>query len=494
MKFKIIDKIGLFFFFILHFIMYFNSRPCFASELSNSNLNNKINIIDNDMNNTKINERYNIETFKLDNGMRVVLNEDKSSNLIAHYVVYNVGGLQDFHGKAGIAHFLEHMMFKSTKNFEKDKLKKFFNDNGVFFNAGTGYEITVYYEIFIKELLEKIMIFESDRMQNLVLKEEEINIERDVIKEERRMRVDNVLLSSFIEKLQSIHYNNSYYGASLIGLMSDLNNIKLYDLENFYKQYYDPSNATLVLSGNISKEEAEILSSKYYGKLENRIDPSFLSKHSLQTNPLELVKNKTQDKFYLDIKTDKAKSPTYIQIFSAPTLRSNQEIDQKSALALDILIFLLKEGKKMLFSEFVENEKIASNIFIVYDSFGEDFYPLKLIVNSTSNDNFKIIEEKLYDFFKNKLNDLLTDELVEKTARMIGIDYIYSMDNIENRAQFISYAALVKNIQDPGKFLNDYPNLLFSVTKQDITNIVEKVFLNGPSTIGRILEDNSPSV
>jgi zinc protease len=433
---------------------------------------------------------YKIESFILGNGMRIVLNQDHSTNLISHYVVYNVGGLQDFHGKAGIAHFLEHMMFKSTKNFKEGELTKFFNDNGVSFNAGTGYELTVYYATFVSHLLENIMNFESDRMQNLILKEDEINIERNVIKEERRMRVENVITRSFLEKLEAIQYDSSYYGASLIGLMSDLDNIKIDDLQDFYDQYYDPSNATLILSGNIDLEKAKDLSEKYYGKLINRTKKNFIKDRSINIKLLELIKTKIGQTFYLDLKSDKAKSPTYIQVFSAPTLRSESENSLKLALALDILIKILKESKGMIYSELVEKQKIASNLNIYYDSFGEDYYPLKILINSDKNKGLDVFEEKIHSFFANDLKNLLTDEKIKKTARIIGINHLYAMDNLENRAEFISYAALVKQIQDPGEFLNEYPKLLFEITKDDILKVADEVFIKGPSTIGKILAKN----
>ncbi len=432
-------------------------------------------------------EMYKVENFVLKNGMRLIVNEDNSTNLISHYIVYNVGGIQDFHGKAGIAHFLEHMMFKSTKNFKEGDLTKFFNNNGVIFNAGTGKELTVYYETAENYLLEDLMKFESDRMQNLILKKDEIDNERNVIKEERRMRVDNVPIRGFIEKLEAVHYDSEYYGASLIGLMSDLDNIKEIDLENFYKQYYDPSNATLILSGNVSAKNASQLAEKYYGVLENRIDKDFSEKHSPKINPADLVKTKISDRFYLDLKSENVKSPTYIQVFCAPTLRS-KERDLKPALALDILAFLLKEGKDMLFSEFVEKQKIASDVSMIYESFGGDFYPLKLILIAKKNDDLNFFEEKIKSFFQNDLSKILNDEIVEKTARIMGIDHIYNMDILENRAEFISYAALVEKIENPGEFLNQYPRLLLDVKKEDILKVASDVFLKGPSTIGKLFE------
>ncbi len=139
----------------------------------------------------------------------------------------------------------------------------------------------------------------------------------------------------------------------------------------------------------------------------------------------------------------------------------------KYALALDILVFLLKEGKGMMFSEFVEKQKISSNLYILYDSFGADLYPLKIILNTKENDQLYQIEEKILDFFKNTIINKITDQEIERAARIIGIDYIYSMDDISSRAQFISYAALIKGIKNPGEFLNQYPKLLFTIKKDD---------------------------
>ena len=141
----------------------------------------------------------NIHYAVLANGMRVVIIKKDFQNIISHSIFYDVGGLNDFFGKAGLAHFLEHLMFRSTVNQKSGNLINFFDRNGVRYNAGTSFEFTVYYEVARRELLADLMRFESDRMMNLILKDDEITKERAIVKEERRMRVDDVPEEKFLE-------------------------------------------------------------------------------------------------------------------------------------------------------------------------------------------------------------------------------------------------------------------------------------------------------
>lgn len=432
------------------------------------------------------------EMFILPNKMRVLVMSDPQASLVAHYVFYDVGGLNDFHGKAGIAHFLEHLMFKDTKNNPEGTLINFLNSGGASFNAGTGYELTVYYETLAPELLERIMELEADRMQNVIFDEKKINTERDVIKEERMLRVDNTIDRAFLEKLSAIHYNNVYYGASLIGSMNDLDNIKMYDLENFYKQYYDPSNAILVLSGNVSIELAKELAQKYYGVLPNRVQEDFFEKTSIKIDPKQLIADKIEKKFELAMTSEKVKSPTYFQVFSAPTLQT-AETGLKDGLAMELLNFLLKEGKGMLFSELLEKQKKVSNISISYNMFGKDYTPLLVKANTLTQDGLHDLKDDIINFFNNAKN-LITDEMVRETARMLSIDYIYLMDDLEDRAEILGELALVKEIKDPHKFMQNLVSEFNKITAADLHILIDKVFINGYTCVGRLYPANEMQV
>lgn len=222
----------------------------------------------------------NVTSFELDNGLEVVVVENRRAPVVVHMVWYRVGAADEPPGKSGIAHYLEHLMFKATDELASGELSDTVNRNGGSDNAFTSIDHTGYFQRIASDRLELVMRMEASRMDGLALVEEDIATERDVVIEERNQRIENDPGALFSEQMRAAQYLNHPYGIPIIGWKHEANALTLEDAVSFYKAHYGPNNAVLVVAGDASPEEVRELAEKYYGvippnpkiKLRDRVD------------------------------------------------------------------------------------------------------------------------------------------------------------------------------------------------------------------------------
>ena len=242
----LIKKRNLFFYFmcILSLILIFSSAAAANIEL----------------------EQPEYQSFKLDNGLEVMVFPDHSIPLLRYSIYYNVGSIDEVEGETGISHFLEHLMFLGTDNLPEGEIDDLISSVGGQLNAATSYDYTYYYHEVPSSMLELVMALESDRMKNLSFNEQEINREREVIKQERRMRTENNIFARGFEEIKAHAFEDSYLEHDVIGWMEDINSISPQELENYYQRYYAPDNALIVVSGDVEAEAVKNLAEKYYAE------------------------------------------------------------------------------------------------------------------------------------------------------------------------------------------------------------------------------------
>lgn len=223
-------------------------------------------------NNLKIN--FPVVKYKLQNGLTVLLHEDHTVPLISYHTWYRVGSRDEAPGITGSAHMLEHMMFKGSKKYPGKNFDRLLHENGITNNAFTTYDYTGFYESLPSSKLEMMMDIEVDRMSNLELSQADLLSEREVVKEERRWRIDNNPMGLLMEMVMSTVFKTSNYRWPVIGTMADISNYKIETLREFHSTYYVPNNAILVLAGDFKTTEAKRLIEKYYGPLASRPLPT----------------------------------------------------------------------------------------------------------------------------------------------------------------------------------------------------------------------------
>jgi zinc protease len=209
-----------------------------------------------------------VSEFRLANGLDVVVVPDRRTPVVTHMVWYRVGSADEPRGRAGIAHFLEHLMFKGTKNHPEGEFSRVVAELGGEENAFTSNDYTAYFQRVAKEHLPTMMAFEADRMRNLVLADPSVYSERDVVLEERRMRVDSVPASQLGEAMTAALFVNHPYGMPVIGWKSEIEQYSREDALAFYRRFYAPNNAILVVAGDVTADEVRRLADDTYGKLD----------------------------------------------------------------------------------------------------------------------------------------------------------------------------------------------------------------------------------
>jgi len=211
--------------------------------------------------------KLDLKEYRLKNGLRLILCEDHSSPIISFQVWYNVGSRNEKPGTTGISHLFEHMMFKGSKNVEPEEHGRIIQQYGGTDNAFTARDMTAYFENLPSSQLELAVRLEADRMAHLRLTADTLTSEREVVKEERRMRVDNSLIGKLSEALYSTAFTRHPYRWPVIGWMSDIDSISLEDCKAFYSSYYAPNNATIILVGDIDFQETISIVEKYFGNI-----------------------------------------------------------------------------------------------------------------------------------------------------------------------------------------------------------------------------------
>ena len=206
---------------------------------------------------------------KLDNGMDVVVIPDHRAPVVTHMVWYRVGAADEQPGVSGIAHFLEHLMFKATENMASGEFSKTIARLGGQDNAFTSQDVTAYFQRIARDRLPTVMKMEAERMTKLRLEEKEVLTERDVIKEERRSRTDNNPSSILAEEMNAALYQSHPYGIPIIGWMHEIGDLTREDALSFYRRHYAPNNAILIVAGDVTLDEVLKLASDTYAKVPN---------------------------------------------------------------------------------------------------------------------------------------------------------------------------------------------------------------------------------
>jgi zinc protease len=423
--------------------------------------------------------KYNIEHYKIDNGLEVILIPNKRVPAVMHMLWYYVGGMNEKLGKTGLAHYLEHLLFHGTVKYPKDYLDDFVSSIGGSHNAFTSYDFTAYYQTIPKKYLEDVMDIEADRMRNIVLEPEQTIIERKIVLEERLMRRDNAPRAVLSEKLrESIFGKNNPYGRPLIGYEDDIANLTYDDALEFYNKYYYPNNAVLVIAGDIDINNVKNLVTKYYAPIKTG-----------GTKAFHKVKEVTHVKNKLVTHEDKNSSNLEISVvYLAPSALSKEN---NHVYSLAISSYLLAEHKNsILFKRLVTEEDIALSISSNYSdlSRGQTFFEISVIAKDVAYKEriIQIINEELV---KLKTARIKSDEL-ERAKSLFLIESLYSKESYKSLAYIIGMnyvtGVSLENI------LNWDKNISL-VKSKDINKAAKFVFKDENKAIGLLIpkgEDN----
>ena len=413
---------------------------------------------------------FNAKSFELRNGLKVIVIENKRAPVVAQMLWYNFGSGVEENGKSGLAHFMEHLMFKGTKKFPDSYYSDFISKIGGSENAFTSYDYTAYYQVFPKYELEKIMQMESDRMVNLTLTKENVEIEKKVILEERFQRVESDPSAKLDESMRSILFPNHYYGRPIIGWKHEIENLGFDDVINFYKKYYIPNNATLVLSGDVDFENVKKLSKKYFGKrkkgtpliYENIIDPK------LETSVMVKMRHPT------------VKQNIWKKFYRVISYKSSI----RESLALEIGLKILASGSSsILYENLVNKKKVFSAVGGYYQGLTRGEGSVYFYAIPNKDIEFEKIDKIINDEIDTILKKGISKKRFEIEKKKFIFDSIYERDGVLNPAQSVGEAITIGIQLDDLESLN---NKIVNVSLQDVSTALKKFRNNNNFVIGEL--------
>lgn len=298
--------------------------------------------------------------FALQNGMQVLVIPDHRAPVVTQMLWFRVGGVDDPPGISGIAHFFEHMMFRGTKSVPGDLFSQTIAKNGGETNAFTNHDYTAYYEQIAKDRLPLVMRLEADRLANLILTDASVRPERDVVMEERRMRVDNDPQSLMSEQMRAALHLSHPYGRPVIGWAEELRRIDRVSAQRFYSRHYAPNNAILVVAGDVTPEDVRRMAQEAYGKLPARE----LEPRTEAAEPPRMAETR------MTITRADARVPIFSRLYRVPSYAQGRP---GQAEGLETYAQLLGgDQTSILYRVLVEQKKLASDAGASYDGYNRD--------------------------------------------------------------------------------------------------------------------------
>ena len=404
------------------------------------------------------------EKYELDNGLNVVLHQDKSDPIVSVAIQYGVGSNREDKGRTGFAHLFEHMLFQESENVGQDQFFKKIQDAGGTLNGGTWTDGTVYYEVVPKNALELVMWLEADRMGYFIntVTESAFANQQEVVQNEKRQRVDNNPYGHTNWVIDKNLYPDGHpYSWQVIGELEDLQNATVADVKEFYDRFYGPNNATLVIAGDFETADAKDLVEKYFGEIERR----------QEVEPLEVQTVTLDETKRLYHEDNFATAPQLNMVWPAVEQYS------KDAYALDFLGEILADGKKApLYRVLVEDKELTSQTY-AFNSPSEIAGKFRIMITANAGVDLDDVEEGINQAFALFEEEGITDRDIERIKAGLETDFYNGISSVLGKSfQLARYDVFT---QDPGFIEKDIENIK-SVTKEDVMRVYQQYIKDKP--------------
>ena len=409
--------------------------------------------------------------YLLDNGLKLIVKQDHRSPVVVTQIWYKAGSIDELNGVTGVAHVLEHMMFKGTEKVPNGEFSKKIAAAGGRENAFTSYDYTAYYQQLHKRSLPMAMELESDRMRNLILTEEEFSKEIKVVMEERRLRTDDQARSLLYEKMMAMAYQAHPYKNPIIGWMNDLENMRVEDAQEWYDRWYAPNNATLIVVGDVDAEEVFKLAQKNYGTIQ---------KHSLlpinarkpQTEPPQVGTKR------ITVKAP-AELPYLIMGYHAPGIK-NVATDWEP-YALEILEGVLDgNASARLNKSLVRENQIANSASAGYGAMARGPSIFFLSAVPRAGKTVVELEQALRGEIEKIIKEGVTEEELARVKAQVVASHVYQLDSIYSQAMQLG------RLESMGLSFRDVDTILEklkAVTAEQIREVTKKYFNDDSLTV-----------
>ena len=404
----------------------------------------------------------------LPNGMRILVKTDRRAPVVVCMVWYKVGSIDEVNGTTGVAHVLEHMMFKGTKAVPMGEFSRFIAEAGGRDNAFTSRDYTGYFQMLHKSQLPLAMRLEADRMSNLVLSPDEFAKEIRVVMEERRWRVDDRPRSLVYEQLMATVLKAHPYRHPVIGWMSDLENMRVEDAQTFYDRWYAPNNATLVVVGDVTPQEVSKLAAQHFGPLKRKsLPPRKITEEPEQRGPQQLTVRAP------------AELPYVLMAYRAPALRDPDK--EWEPYALEMLANVLDGNEAArLNRNLVRTERIASSADASYDGIGRGPGTFYLSATPTQGKTAQEAEQALRREIQKLIAEGVTEEELQRVKSQAIASHVYERDSMFYQARQIGSLDMVGL---PHTVMDLFVEKLKQVTAEQVLAVARKYLVDVGLTI-----------
>jgi predicted Zn-dependent peptidase len=403
-------------------------------------------------------QQVEFEEYDLDNGMHVILHQDNAAPVVVTSVMYHVGAKDEQPNRTGMAHFFEHLLFEGTKNIEKGDWFKIVSSNGGRNNANTTDDRTYYYEIFPSNKLELGLWMESERLLHPIIGQDGVDTQNEVVKEEKRLRVDNQPYSRFLENVKIHMFKKHPYKGTTIGKMEHLDAATLEEFLAFNKKFYSPNNATLVVAGDIDKNKAKEWIEEYFGRIERGAE---IERNFPKEDPItEQIDAKAYD--------PNIQIPAIIHAFRTPSMKT------RDSRVLDMISSYLSSGKSsILYKKLVDTKKMALQagaINLSQEDYGTYILYALPLGDVSLSDLTKEIDEEIVKI----QTELISEKDYQKLQNKFENNFVNSNSSVEGITNSL---ARYNVLYGDTNLINTEIDIYRNITREDIREVAKK-YLN----------------
>ena len=403
-------------------------------------------------------QKVEFEEYDLSNGMHVILHQDNAAPVVTTSVMYHVGAKDEQPDRTGMAHFFEHLLFEGTKNIKKGEWFKLVSSNGGKNNANTTDDRTYYYEVFPSNKLELGLWLESERLLHPIIKQEGVDTQNEVVKEEKRLRVDNQPYGRFLEYVKQNMFKKHPYKGTTIGKMAHLDDATLEEFLAFNKKFYVPNNATLVVAGDIDIESAKKLIEDYFGPIPRGKD---IERSFPKEDPItEAISAKGYD--------SNIQIPAIMAAYRTPSMKT------RDSRVLDMISSYFSSGKSsILYKKLVDTKKMALQVGAINLS-QEDYGTYILFGLPQGETKLADIISEIDEEVLKMQTDLISEKAYQKLQNQFENNYVDSNSSVEGIANSL---ARYNVLYGDTNLINTEIDIYRSITREEIRDAAKK-YLN----------------
>ncbi|BBA36484.1 M16 family peptidase [Methylocaldum marinum] len=405
-----------------------------------------------------------VHEFRLDNGLKLLVQEDHRAPAVVSQVWYKVGASYEYGGITGISHMLEHMMFKGTEKHPPGEFSRIIAANGGRENAFTGQDYTAYFQTLEKSRLPVSFELEADRMRNLILSDKEFEKEQQVVLEERRLRTDDQPRAKMEEHFQAVAYTNSPYKNPVIGWPDDVSGLTVGDLKYWYGLWYAPNNATVVVVGDVDPQEVYALARKHFGPLK----PS----HLPEIKPRGEVEQLGARRMIVHLP---AKLPYLVMGYKTPALRTMGEEDWE-AYALEVAAGILDGGNSArLASRLVRGKQVAASAGAGYNLYSRLSNLFSLEGTPAQGKTLQALEKAFVEEIRRLQEEPVAAAELDRVKAQVLAHHVYERDSMFYQAMQLG---MTETVGLGWKTIREYVDKVNAVTAEQVQKVAQKYFVD----------------